>query len=357
MLRLIKYLFISIAFLSCKDRAEIPQTKIIAPQPREITLIFGGDVMLHLPQVSGARDSLGGYDFSRSFNYIKEYWKSADAVVLNLETTLADSGFSGYPMFASPYVVAENLKESGVTHLVTANNHTCDKWGRGIDRTIDYLDSLDIAHTGSFKDSVDWQHNNPIYIKKNGFNIAILNYTYGTNGLSIPKGKVVPLIDTVQMAIDIEKARRGFATNMVVFLHWGEEYMRTPSKGQVELSSWLRGKGVDIIIGSHPHVVQRSECDSLGVIVYSLGNFISNQQKRYSNGGINVKLHIKADSSKMSYDLSYRSFYVYVSDESPRYFCVDESSADKVIKNSRQKELAKEFFADTKKIMNNIEAR
>lgn len=343
--------------LSCKDRAEIPQTKIeqIKLAPSEITIIFGGDVMAHMPQVVGAADSLGGHDFGGSFQYIKEYWRGADAVVLNLETTLSESNFSGYPQFAAPYALAKNLKESGVTHLVTANNHTCDKWGSGVDKTIDYLDSIGVAHTGSFKDSVEWGLGNPLYIKKNGFNIALLNYTYGTNGLSIPKGRVVPLIDTVQMLCDIEKAKMGFASNIVVFLHWGDEYMRVPSKSQINLSKWLRSKGVDIVIGSHPHVVQRAECDSLGVVVYSLGNFISNQQKRYSNGGINVKLRIREERGKMSYDLSYRAYYVYVTQKKPRYFCIDESLCDSVIVESRQRELAREFFADTRKIMNNIE--
>ncbi|MEG1634818.1 MAG: CapA family protein [Rikenellaceae bacterium] len=347
------YFCLFTSFLSCKDRSEISQTKIIPSscEPSKITIVFGGDVMAHLPQVAMARDTSGIYDFTDCFKYVKEYWKGADAVVLNLETTLSDRNFTGYPMFCSPYALAANLKESGVTHFVMANNHTCDKRAGGIDRTINFLDSIGVAHIGSFKDSVDWQHDNPLYIKKKGFNIALLNYTYGLNGLNVPKGKVVSMIDTTQMALDISKAKRGFATNVIVFLHWGEEYMREPNKEQIALSKWLRDKGVDIIIGSHPHVVQRFECDSSGVTVYSLGNFISNQQKRYTNGGINVKLILTKNNGKIDYNVSYRSFYVYVTAKRPSYFCVDEQSSQTLIKEEHKRHLAAEFFSDVKALM------
>lgn len=357
---ILTYLLILGGLFSCGNNPEIPIVKneriLIPMPPQEITIIFGGDVMMHTPQISAAKDSLGKYDFNNSFMYIKDYWKDADAVILNLETTLTDSCFSGYPTFASPYSIAQNLKDNGVTHFVTANNHTCDQHGKGIDKTIDFLDNINIWHTGSFKDSIQWRTLSPLYIKKDSFNIALLNYTYGTNGIRIPKGKVVQLIDTTQISIDIFKAKQDNATNIIVFLHWGEEYARHASKEQILLASWLREKGVDIIIGSHPHVVQRAECDSSGVIVYSLGNFISNQRKRYSNGGINTKLTLSRYNNKTKYYLSYRSYYVHKTDITPRYFCVDESTASKVIINSWDQRTAKEFFDDTRKIMEGINA-
>lgn len=278
------------AFLcACKTKPELPVSSADAVQPlAPCTLVFSGDVMQHMPQITAARQQDGSYDYMECFQYIRPFWEQADFTIVNLETTLAQNGsrYSGYPMFASPKALATALKTSGVNAVALANNHCCDKGSTGIRTTIETLDSLSLPHTGVYADSVAAEK--ILMLSKGEYRIAILNYTYGTNGMPVPKGMVVNHLDTVLMAKHLEQAQRDSATHRVVFLHWGEEYRRQPDKTQKEVAAWCRTNGADWVIGSHPHVVQ--PVDTAQRIVYSLGNFISNQRNRYQDGGISVRL-------------------------------------------------------------------
>lgn len=320
-----------------------------AEQGDTIKIFFGGDLMQHTPQISSAkRDST--YCYKSYFSRLSPLWGRCDAVVLNLETTLTDRDFSGYPTFCSPWQLARDAKEYGVTHFVTANNHSCDKGGEGVRKTLEYLDSLDIKHTGTFYDSLHHRMHNPIYIKKKGYNIALINYTYGTNGLPLPKREVVSLIDTLQIEADIKKAQKGYATNIVALMHWGDEYSTKESKEQRELAQWLHDKGVDMVIGSHPHVVQPMEYhiergDTLGVTVYSLGNFASNQRKRYTDGGIGVVVTLVRKGDDISYKMEYLPIWV------DKYFEDDRWHYDLLPTLSPEKDAHKIFIDDTKKIV------
>ncbi|MFI3268590.1 MAG: CapA family protein [Rikenellaceae bacterium] len=322
---------------------------------QEISIMFGGDLMFHMPQISAAYSCENGYDFSKCFQYIQDNWKGCDAVIFNLETTLSDSDYSGYPQFAAPKEVAHNLKDCGVTHLVLANNHTCDKHAKGIRKTINYLSEVGIETAGCYLDSNEWAQNTPLFIKKDSFNIALLNYTYGTNGLPVPKGMVVPQLDTIQIANDIEKAKSLSATNIITFLHWGNEYQNSPCDEQIELAQWLHNNGVDIVIGSHPHVIQRTETLTDGITVYSLGNFISNQRNRHTNGGLLVKLNLthNTKTGESNWNITHFPHFVYKAPlgDSPRYYCVPENLIDSVIKEAPQRKEAEIFFTDTKNIL------
>ena len=184
-----------------------------------ITLVFSGDVMQHDPQIQGAWDEeKGDYDYMPCFQYIRPYWEEADVVIANLETTLSDRGFSGYPQFCAPWQLARDLRESGVDILTTNNNHSCDKGGKGVQRTLHYLDSLGMPHTGTYADTAAWIAGSPLYIRHGQFKIALLSYTYGTNGLPPGKGQVVGMIDTFHIARQIEKARLDTATNIIAFI-------------------------------------------------------------------------------------------------------------------------------------------
>ena len=357
--------------VACKDNSQNDKTKICDKTniladsiggkigaSEELTLIFGGDVMVHAPQITAAKKKDGTYDFSGCFKHIKPYWESADAVILNLETTLSASRYSGYPMFSAPYQLAKNLKNSGATHLVTANNHTCDKGVRGIDSTIYYLNKAGLIHTGSFKDSVDYKNRCPMYIEKGSFKVAVLNYTYGTNGMPIPKGKIVPLIDTTQIKKDIAKAKNAKSTNIVSFMHWGDEYKSAPNSKQRNLAKWLHKVGVDIVIGSHPHVVEPIEYyvggdDISGVTVYSLGNLISNQRDTRRDGGINVKLKITRKDGESKYIMRYKSWYVdkKLAGGHPRYILIGDEIEGYKFDNKSDSLKAEVFFRDTKKLL------
>ncbi len=258
-----------------------------------LTLLFLGDIMCHDAQLAAARDTAAGrYDFSEVFGGVAPLLRQADATVANLETTLAGPPYQGYPRFSSPDELAAACKEAGIGYLMTANNHACDKGRRGIVRTAGVLDLLDIGHTGTFRDTADRRKNNLLVIQKGALRAGILNYTYGTNGLPPPAPTVVNRIDTARMARDIAAATRDSLDKLIVFLHWGEQYQQHPNHTQQTIARFLFSRGVDIIIGSHPHVLQPMEYhpgDSLRkerLVVWSLGNYLSNQRKHPRDGGV-----------------------------------------------------------------------
>lgn len=329
--------------------------------PEQIQLFFVGDVMQHQPQIQSALDTAtGDYDYKHCFRYIQPYWQKADYVIANLETTLSNRNFSGYPQFCAPWQLARDLKFSGVDILTTNNNHSCDKGAAGIRQTIYYLDSLQIPHTGTFIDTASWISGMPIYLRKGSFKIALISYTYGTNGIPVPKGQVVSLIDTLHMLRNIEKAKLDTATNIIAIMHWGDEYFTTPNASQRKLARFLHENGADIVIGSHPHVVQPIEfitdgSDTTGVTVFSLGNFISNQSKRYTNGGLGISLNLIRQKGKTSYRMAYLSSYVHRFSENgkKRYYVVPEPETGH-FPELQELPAAKEFYADTDTIIRRI---
>ncbi len=258
-----------------------------------LNLIFVGDVMGHSPQINSAYDeATKTYSYDSVFTRMKGVFSYADLTIANLEVTLAGEPYSGYPQFSSPDNLVDGLMSAGVDVLVTANNHSVDRGKDGIIRTIDVLSQKRIPHTGTFKDSAHRETINPLIVEKNGFRLGLLNYTYGTNGIPVPSPVIVNLIDTALIRKDVEKTKVLGVDEVIVFIHWGNEYETNPSKTQMKLADFMKGLGVRIIIGSHPHVIQRMEAtfdtDSTTgqVVVYSLGNFVSNQRKRYCNGGV-----------------------------------------------------------------------
>ncbi|MDE5944437.1 MAG: CapA family protein [Rikenella sp.] len=263
---------------------------IVLPGREELTLVFSGDVMQHLPQVAAAQKEDGTYDYSDCFRYVRPFWEEADWAIVNLETTLSQRGpYSGYPRFASPTALVGALKEAGVDVAVLANNHCCDRGLAGIRTTVRTVDSLGLRYGGVYVDSARAER--PLILSKKGFRVALLNATYGTNGLPVPKGTVVHGIDTIRMAAEIRRARQdSAATHVVLFVHWGEEYQRRPNAAQREVAAWCRKQGIDAVIGSHPHVAQ--PVDTAARVVWSLGNFVSNQRNRYQDGGLNVRVRL-----------------------------------------------------------------
>ena len=269
-----------------------------------IRLVFIGDVMGHVPQIQSAFDSATGlYNYTDVFSEFKGLLTKADYAIANLEVTLGGEPYTGYPQFSSPDALVDGLMATGVNVLVTANNHSVDRGGQGIRRTIDVLAAKNLLFTGTFLDSADRALRNPLLLSKNGIRLALLNYTYGTNGIPVPSPYLVNLIDTLSMAIDISKAQSLGVDDIVVFIHWGNEYERLPNKQQQTLAKWLQGKGVRIIIGSHPHVVQPAELilsdNDFRMVVYSLGNFVSSQRRRYCDGGIITLVDFQKRNNKL----------------------------------------------------------
>lgn len=254
-----------------------------------LSLLFVGDVMQHDSNIAAAYDMQSKkYNYASCFEYVAPIVRSADLAIGNLELTLAGSPYKGYPQFSAPDALAIELKRIGMDILVTANNHSLDRRRKGLERTLKVLDSLEILHTGTFRDSLERSSVYPLLIEKNGFTFSLLNYTYGTNGIAVTKPNIVNLIDTVAIKADLEKARSQHSDAIIVFMHWGIEYQSLPNQEQKKLAALCLREGAKLVIGSHPHVLQpmvwNKNEDQL--IAYSLGNFISGQRPRYRDGGV-----------------------------------------------------------------------
>lgn len=286
-----------------------------------LTLVFAGDIMGHDPQISGAfNESDSTYNYEPTFRYITNYISAADIAIANLEVTLAGAPYTGYPQFSSPDALAAAAHAAGFDVMVTANNHALDRGARGLVRTLIVLDSLGLKHTGTFMNPADRASRYPLMLTKNGFRIAVLNYTYGTNGIVVKPPYSVNRIDTAQIRKDIEKSVSDSAEYILCLMHWGLEYERAENAEQRRLAQFIFSCGADAIIGSHPHVVQPirmeryTEIDSLVdyPVVYSMGNFVSNQRAQYKDGGIMAEMHLSRQDGKVKLDsLLYLPYWVY----------------------------------------------
>jgi hypothetical protein len=269
----------------------------VSAQTDTLRLIFVGDVMGHTPQINGAEVSPGVYDYHSSFQYVAPVIQQADLAIANLEVTLPGKPpYKGYPMFRSPDALATALKDAGFDILVTANNHANDSRGAGVVSTIETVRNAGFWQTGTFKNEKERAVFYPLIVYKNDFKLAMLNYTYGTNGIATEAPTIVNLIDTIQIAKDLAEAKARKPHFIIVVLHWGLEYQLKENEDQRAIARFLIRNGADLIIGSHPHVVQpvkEEEVDGKKVVVaYSLGNFISNQQQANTDGGVMFQVEL-----------------------------------------------------------------
>jgi Bacterial capsule synthesis protein PGA_cap len=295
-----------------------------------LTLVFAGDIMGHDEQIRGAWDQeTQTYNYEPTFRYVRPFIERADIAVGNLEVTLAGYPYSGYPQFSSPDALAVAASEAGFDVMIQANNHALDGGKQGFSRTLSLLDTISLIHTGTFRDTIDRDLNYPLILEKNNIRIALLNYTYGTNGLSIPSPFIINRIDTQQIRVDLQKARLALPDFVIVTMHWGEEYQRMENTQQQKIASFLFTHGADAVIGSHPHVIQPirkyypSPVDSskYNIVVYSLGNFVSNQRAQYKDGGILffMKLSKTCSGTRLA-DYSYMPCWVWRTDTGGKYF-------------------------------------
>ncbi len=280
----------------------------------ELRLVFAGDIMGHDTQISAAKKG-ATYNYDTCFSHLKPYLEKSDIAIANLEVTLAGPPFKGYPQFSSPDELITSVKKSGFNLLTTANNHSLDRKKQGLERTIAVLDSLEVIYTGTFKNKEQRDKYYPLIIEKNDIRLAILNYTYGTNGLKVESPNIVNYIDRNKIIADLQKAKSAEVDFVIVTIHWGLEYQRQENAQQQELAEFLIENGADAIIGSHPHVVQPvkkvKKGDREAIVVYSLGNFISNQRKRYTDGGILFEMILRKSEETIVSDYSYLPVWVY----------------------------------------------
>lgn len=264
-----------------------------AQNGNSVKLLFLGDIMGHGPQIDAAHNvATKSYNYDSNFKYFKNTFAQADFVIGNLEVTLGTKPYTGYPQFSSPPELAEAIKNAGIGILGTANNHSCDRRKKGIIKTIDILDSLDIKHLGTYTSDSAKDSLQPLLIEKNNIRIALLNYTYGTNGIPIPLGTAVNLLDKETIQNDVVTAKALHPDQIIAFVHWGQQYKDLPTASQKAWYAYFKSLGVNIVIGSHPHVVEPMHWDreSNELVVYSLGNFVSNQRAFPRDGGAMFEL-------------------------------------------------------------------
>ena len=272
-----------------KDK-EVNNKEIIASKEEKykLSLIMAGDMLVHDKIYNEARKNANnnGYDFKPMLTYIKDIVKDYDLAYYNQEVVLggSSSGLSSYPAFNSPYEVGLDMIDTGFNMVSLATNHTLDRGIKAIENSLDFWNSTDVYTAGSYK---TMEERNNIKIKeKNNITYAMLNYTYGTNGIKRPNGyeSYVNIWDMSNknsyeeyknvVKQDIENIRNKVDV-LIVAMHFGEEYNFNTTWYQEDSSNFLSSLGVDIIIGTHSHVLGPIKWINNTLVIYSLGNFLS----------------------------------------------------------------------------------
>lgn len=297
---------ITLASSSCRAEGTREKTteNTVEQQAEEhhLSLLIAGDLMQHGPQIKAALQQDGSYNYDECFAGIRNEVERADVAIGNFEVTLGGKPYTGYPQFRAPDEYLQACIDAGFDILLTANNHCLDSHKAGLERTIMMMDSLRVPHLGTYVNQAERDLQYPFLLERNGLRIALLNFTYGTNGLRVEAPNVVNYMDTVQIRHDIEAAKQMNPDVIIALPHWGIEYQQLPSQQQRDMAQWLINNGVDHVIGGHPHVAQPLELtpDSCHLIAWSLGNVVSNQSKPNTYGGYMVHMEftktVKSDT-------------------------------------------------------------
>ncbi|MCD7947352.1 MAG: CapA family protein [Oscillospiraceae bacterium] len=306
-----------------------------APEPAlqqstsTVRLSFVGDLMVHTRQLYEAYQNDGSYDFGNSFASIRDSIAAADYAVGNLETVLGgeEIGYTDFPIFNTPDAFASALCEAGFDMVTTANNHCNDQGESGIMRTIHVLDSLGLDHIGTYQSQ---EARDRVFLKEiKGIKFAFLSCTYGTNGLPLTAGKpyLANIMSEQLIRDDIQRAKAENPDFVIVMPHMGDEYECQPGEVWQDWAHFMLDCGADIVIASHPHVLQPVEivtndsgdhalCTRL--IAYSTGNFLSSQREPPADAGMILNLCFERDETGSAFisEVSYLPTWVKFSDAS-----------------------------------------
>lgn len=304
-----------------------------AGQRQTARLLAVGDLLMHLPLVYASALPDGDWDFTPLFEPVRPWIEAADLAIANLETTLTgpDYPWAGYPSFNTPPELARDLKRVGFDVLTHANNHSLDYLTFGIEKTHEALERYGMPHTGTAR-TPEEREEILVVEAAPGIRVAVLAYTATTNWIPLPEPWSVNLVDDERMPADIRRARaREDVDLVVVALHFGEEYAREPNDDQRYYVDVALQAGADVVLGSHPHVIQPIEVrqvrDEFGrdlprAVIYSLGNFISNQEGLYREAGLMLLIDVaKADGVTRIEQVSFVPTWVhpYRADGQQRY--------------------------------------
>lgn len=284
-------------------------------EKKEITITCWGDYMNHITQIRQAKAT--NYDFTDSFAVIKDIVGKSDLSVVNLETTIAKdtSDMSGYPEFATHENVIKALKDTGFDVVSTANNHAYDRRLKGIDRTIEIIEKYGLKRTGTFKEN---ESTNPLIVDVKGIKVGFFSYSQMLNGyeklmLNSGRDTAVNLIDVDKIKKDVDYLKKNHADVIMCYMHWGEEYSDYPNSYQKNTFKKLADMGMDLVIGSHPHTIQKSEViennGKKSYCVYSLGNLVSDQRESYGQYyGVEIGVYSDIKIEKIGDKTTVKSF-------------------------------------------------
>lgn len=281
---IILFIIIILSVNSCVKGNKKPTEPEQKPISETIGIVAVGDNLLHMPVINSGKLPDGSYDYSHLFQGLQPVFNDADIAVIGQETVFAgkELGYSGYPLFNSPSDMGKTLVKEGFDVVLHASNHVLDKWAKGVETTLEFWKQYPEVTVLGINESQE-KYDKVNIIERKGAKLALLNYTYGMNGFMLPPGKeyLVNLIDEEKIQKDAEFAEQN-AHFTIAFMHWGTEYSTKPDAFQKELSKKMCQWGVDLIIGSHPHVIEpmewiESENGHKTLVYYSLGNYVSRQ--------------------------------------------------------------------------------
>lgn len=286
-----------------QPQAIVPASGAIEPPPEPepepvvetITLLAAGDCLMHNTQIWSGQQPDGSYNFDAFFREVQPIIAAADYSSTNFEAPMAGpaSGYTGYPLFNSPDEIAATFKAAGFDMVVTANNHILDRGYQGALRTLEILRQTGLDTLGVYASPEASQQ----FLIRNlkGIKVGYLGYTYSTNGIPVPADKpyLVNFLNRDRILNDINVLRPQVDV-LVLVLHWGVEYSPQPTEEQKALAREFCAAGADVILGSHPHVIQTMEVipveDRNCFVIYSMGNFISHQRGLERNSGIILQI-------------------------------------------------------------------
>jgi len=254
----------------------------------KVSMIMVGDVLIHSRVYRDAYKN-EKYDFNYIFDEARDFFKNYDLFFYNQESIIGGKklGVSTYPRFNSPEEIGNAMVKLGANLVSLANNHSFDKGEKGIENSLKYWSGKNVIFSGTFKNQEDFEKVKTF--KKNGIRFAFLSYTTLTNGLKSKKKYLINTFSKEKFLKDIEKVRDKVDV-VLVSIHWGVEYRKEPTEKQKEIAKFLAKNGADVVIGTHPHVIEPIEKIENTLVVYSLGNFISSQIGEARKIGLNLSL-------------------------------------------------------------------
>lgn len=286
------------------------------PQPKKMSLVMTGDALIHGAVYLDARKSDGTYDFSKMFTSITPIIENYDLRYYNQESIIGGGAPQHYPRLNTPDALGRDLVGVGFNMVSLANNHTLDKNESGILYSNEFWSKQEgVIKTGTFS---SWEERDtiPIY-EQNDIKFSFLSYTMMTNGLKTPTGKeyLVNVYSEELVKKDIQKAKENGAEVIIVAMHWGEEYTHVPTQSQKSVAEYLSSLGVNLIIGSHPHVIQPIAYVNDTLVIYSLGNFISAQKvlglEKIIGLLVGVEIVVEPDSTVHFENINKELLYTY----------------------------------------------